>query len=104
MAKSEKATERELIFCNLLNGVSVIDVAKAFHKETENQVMEDFRFVALKIKGYIFARAMPFIPLDTIAEAMQNKFMVLDLLKKVNLDVAPEFSNITTGKVEDAYL
>lgn len=101
--RSEKATERELIFINLVNGVPIADVAKAFHKETENQVMEDFRFVALKIKNYMFARAMPFISLDTVAEAMQNKLQAFELLNKVNLDVLPQFQKITANKIEDVY-
>ena len=52
----------------------------------------------------MFARAKPFIPLDTVAEAMQNKFQVLDILAKVNLDVLPEFSSISANKLEDVYL
>jgi len=102
--KSEKATERELIFINLLNGVPIADIAKAYNKQTEMQVMEDFYFVALKIRNYMFKRAMPFIPLDTVSEAMQNKLLVLDLLTKVNLDILPEFSKITVNKFEDMYL
>jgi len=101
---SELAEERKLIFTNLLNGVPVANVAQAFHRATEAAVMDDFKYVALKIKGYMFARAMPFIPLDTVAEAMQNKFQVLDILAKVNLDVLPEFSSISANKLEDVYL
>ena len=101
---SELAEERKLIFTNLLNGVPVANVAQAFHRDSVAAVMDDFKFVALKIKGYMFARAMPFIPLDTVAEAMQNKFQVLDILAKVNLDVLPEFSSISANKLEDVYL
>ena len=101
---SELAEERKLIFINLLNNVPVENVAQAFHRDSVAAVMDDFKFVALKIKSYMFARAMPFIPLDTVAEAMQNKFQVLDILAKVNLDVLPEFTKVSANKLEDVYL
>lgn len=101
--RSEKATERELIFINLANGVPIAEVAKAFNKNTEAEIMDDFRFVALKIKSYMFKRAMPFIPLDTVSEVMQNRLQAFDLLTKVNLDVLPEFQKITANKLEDVY-
>ena len=99
--KSEKAIERELIFANLLNGVPPENVAQAFNKESVAQVMDEFRYVALKIKSYMFSRAMPYIPLDTIAEAMQNKLQALDLLTKVKLDALPAYKQITAVKLED---
>lgn len=91
---SELATERKLIFQNLLNGVPVAQVAQAFHRASEKEVLEDFRFVALKIKCYAFQRAFPYIPMDTVAEAAQNKMAILDILSKVNLDVLPVFSSV----------
>jgi hypothetical protein len=100
---SEKATERKLIFINLLNGVSIAEVAKTFHKETEKEVLDEFRFVALKIKSYLFQRAMPYIPFDTVAEARSNRVQFLILVDKLNLDVVPVFSRIVTQKVEEVY-
>ena len=101
--QSERATERKLIFGNLLNGVAPAQVAQAFHKASEKEVMQDFAYVALKIKCYAFQRAMPYIPCDTVAEAMQNKILILGILDKLNLDVLPVFSSIKTGKVEEVF-
>jgi hypothetical protein len=100
---SDRATEKKLIFTNLLNGVSVVECAKAFNKKTEKEVMDDFNFVALKIKSYIFVRVMPYIPLDTVAEAQANKLQVLALLEKVNLEIVPAFKSFTTYKPEEAF-
>jgi hypothetical protein len=95
---SELATERKLIFINLVNGVPIHTVAQTFHRESERVVLDDFRFVALKIKSYMFSRAMPFIPLEHPHEVAQNKSLVFDLLNKVNLDVLPAFSKITSSE------
>ena len=100
---SDLAIERKLIFTNLLNGVPVGQVAQAFNRQTEKEVMDDFRFVAMKIKSYAFQRLMPYIALDTIAEAMQNKFLILGILEKVNLDILPMFSSFNVEKVEDVF-
>ena len=100
---TEKATERKLIFINLLNGVDIVEVAKTFHKQSEKEVMDDFRFVALKIKSYVFARAMPYIDCGTIAEARANKMQLLIILDKLNLDTVPIYSSITVNKVEEVF-
>lgn len=100
---SELATERKLIFLNLLNGVPVAQVAQAFHRQTEKEVMDDFRFVALKIKAYAFQRVMPYIPLESVAEAQANKIQILGILEKVNLDVLPVFSSIKAELVEGVF-
>lgn len=97
---SERATERKLIFINLLNGVSPEQVARDFHKNTIAEIMEDFRFVALKLKSYGFQRAMPYIHCDTIDEARQSKLTLLVLLEKVNLDVVSVFSSIKPKPIE----
>lgn len=95
---SELATERKLIFINLVNGVPIPTVAQTFHRESERAVLDDFRFVALKIKSYMFARAMPFIPIEHPRDVVQNKSLVFDLLDRVNLDVLPAFSKITSSE------
>lgn len=100
---SELAAERKLIFINLLNGVPVAQVAQGFHRQTEKEVMDDFRFVALKIKAYAFQRVMPYIPLESVAEARSNKIHILEILEKVNLDVLPVFSSIKTESYGGAF-
>ena len=100
---SARAVDRELIFTNLLNGVSAPEVARAFHKDSEREVMEDFKFVALKIKSDVFARAMPYIPCDTVAEAMGNRIVIFGILNKINLDTVPIYSSIKISKVEEVY-
>lgn len=98
---SEKATERKLIFINLLNGVDVKTVAQTFRKESEKEVMDEFRFVALKIKNYAFQRVMPHIPCDTVAEARANKIIIFGILEKINLDVVPIFKAINSTSLEN---
>ena len=100
---SQLATERKLIFTNLLNGVPIEQVAQNFHRQTEKEVMEDFRFVVLKIKCYAFQRVMPYIPMETVAEARTNKLQLLALVEKLNLDVLPVYSSIYTQPVEEVY-
>lgn len=102
MAREESAlaTERRLIFLNLMNGVPVESVAKTFHRQTEKEVWDDFRFVALKIKSYAFQRVMPYIPLDNVQEAQANKILIISILGKLNLDVMPVFKTITAQPVE----
>lgn len=100
---SGRATDRKLLFINLVNGVSIPEVARAFHKNSDAEVMADFKFVSLKIRSYIFQRAMPYLPCDTIEEAKQNRIVFFGILDKLNLDVVPAFSKITAAKVEDIY-
>jgi len=97
----ELATERKLIFTNLLNGVPLAEVAQAFNKQSEAEVVESFRFVALKIRGYIFQRAMPHVPCDTVAEAMQNRLLLMGILEKLNLETLPAFAKITDAPLEE---
>jgi hypothetical protein len=98
---SELATQRKLIFINLLNGVSVAQVAQAFHRQSEKEVMDDFRYVALKIKSYAFQRGMPYIALETVKEAQGSKIMILGILEKINLDVLPVFSSVRSNAVDN---
>ena len=81
----------------------VSQVAQAFHRQTEKEVMDDFRFVALKIKSYAFQRVMPYIPLESVAEAQQNKIYILGILDKLNLDVLPVYSSIKANPVEEVF-
>ncbi len=87
-----------------MNGVPVEQIAKAFHRQSEKEVMDDFRFVALKIKSYAFQRVMPYIPLETVAEAQANKMLILGILEKLNLDVLPVYSSIKVNKLEEVFL
>lgn len=96
----DKAAERRLIFENLANGVGVEQVARDFGKNSIEEVMVDFRFVALKIKSYAFARLMPYIALDSVEHARQNRFVALTILAKLNLEVVPMFSSIKGNETD----
>jgi hypothetical protein len=99
--QSAGAIERRLIFQNLANGVPPERVAQAFHRSSVKELMDDFRYVANKIKGYMFARTMPFIPFETPAEAKRHRLQLFDILKKLNLDVVPLYSKFEVASLED---
>ena len=86
---------RRLIFCNLLNGNTAEQVARAYHK-TPDEINEIFRFVVRKIKSYCHERYYPHIPCDTLAEARHNHLALRHILERVNLDTKPHFIKIIT--------
>lgn len=86
---------RKLTFANLLNGVPVGQIMVAFGM-SEKEVMDDFRFVAAKIRSYRFERGMPLFPTATIAECREAKVELLYALQRVNADKDPVFSRIET--------
>ncbi len=82
--------ERRLIFSNLLNGVPLTDVCKAFNK-TEADVRAEFSYITQKIKNYCFLKGCPAIYCDTIEDARKNRYAIFPILRVVNLDKAPQF-------------
>jgi hypothetical protein len=86
--------ERALIFKNLLCGVPVWEVARAFHKNTEGEVMAAFNFVLKKAKSYCFERKMPPIFADSVEDAKKHRIVLLTVLPKLNLNKEAKFSKI----------
>lgn len=89
--------ERVLIFQNLLNGVPAAQVARDFHKQSEEEVMRIFSSVLRKIKSYVFQRRLPIIGASTLVEIRSKyKMTCLGILPKLNLDKEPKHPNIIT--------
>jgi len=76
------AETRRLIFKNLANGVVVEKVMAAFGL-SEKEVLDHFRFVARKIWGYRFERGMPYIKVETPADARCQVAPLLHTLKRI---------------------
>jgi len=85
--------DRKIMVQNLLNGVSVQQVAQAFHKD-ERFVNELFSYAMVKIRSYLFERSMPPVPCATLEDAHKNRFTVLGYLDKINLDRRPKFHKV----------
>ena len=92
---------QKLIFSNLVNGIPLMEVARAF-KKSPREIQDDFQFVSQKIQSYAFERRMPYIACDTIGRARLNRLILLDLLEKINLEVLPKYKKITTNEVSHA--
>ena len=75
-----------------------------FNRPHEAAVMQDFQYVVTKIKTYLFARAIPTVPCDTIEQCRQNKIALFSILRRVNLDVASPYKRLETHKLEDVLL
>jgi len=89
-----------MIFINLANGVPLAGVMAAFRR-SEKEVMDDFWFVASKIRSYRFERGAPMLPILSIADARgANRAAILLTLRNVNLTVDPKFSKIDTEKLD----
>lgn len=91
---------KALIFTNLLNGVSVEQVCRDFHK-TESEVMNIFAFVLRKVKSYCFLRAaskeaLPMITASNLEEAKRHRITCLSVLPKLNLNKEAQFKDIQT--------
>ena len=91
--------DRALIFANLLNGVPVAQVAQAFQKQSEAEVLQIFGFVLRKIKSYCFLRArqanaLPLIVADDVKSAQKYRLTCLSVLPKLNLDKSPQYKDI----------
>lgn len=86
---------RRLVFSNLLNGVSVEQVMVTF-KLSAKEVMDDYEFVARKIRSYRFERGQPFLLCDTIANARGSREALLFTLSRLNTDTDPKFACIQT--------
>lgn len=90
---------RALIFANLLNGVSAAQVAQAFHKQSEDEVLQIFGFILRKIKSYCFLRArqknaLPLIIANDVKTAQKYRLTCLSVLPKLNIDKEPQFRDI----------
>ena len=94
------ATERKLIFTNLLNGCNTQSVAAAFRK-SEKEIADSFNFVVLKIKSYVFKYALLPIPCESVELARQNRLSLLEMLEKLNLSVLPEYKSFITQPLEN---
>lgn len=99
---SAAAIDKALIFQNLVNGVPVQFVGRHFNLRDEREVMDIFRYVANKIKTYMFQRTIPFISFDTPQEAKRHRRQLFDILKKINLDIVPLYTKFEVGQLEDA--
>lgn len=99
--QSAGAIDKKLIFQNLVNGVPPDRVAQAFRRRNIKEVMEDFLYVANKIRSYRFIRMMPYLPCETPAEARHNRIHLFDILAKLNLDMVPRYTKFEVGQLED---
>lgn len=95
MATGAVGERRRLVFSNLLNGVSIEQLMATF-KLSAKEVMDDFDFVARKIRSYRFERGQPFLLCDTIANASGAREALLFTLTRINTDTDPKFSHIQT--------
>jgi len=84
---------RALIFKNLLNGVSIAQVAKDFRK-SEPDVMNIFRYILRKIKSRRLERMEPMIVGNSISEIRRQRVTVLSILPKLNLDRDPLYKDV----------
>ncbi len=89
--------DRALIFSNLLNGVSVEQVAREFKKSLD-EVQRDFSYVLRKVKSYCFLRQTQkgYAPINasTIEEAKKYRLTCLSVLPNIKLDKEPHFKDI----------
>lgn len=72
----------QLILANLLNGVSPETAARTFGR-TEADVREAFGAAMKFVAEYRFVHCMPHFDSSTLDEARQNKFRVLDILRRI---------------------
>lgn len=89
---------RRLVFTNLVNGIPVRDVMGALHM-SEKEVMDDFRFVAIKLRSYRFERAIPILACATIAEAQAHRaefLFNLSRLGPLSMENLPKYTKIET--------
>lgn len=89
----DAGVRRRLVYTNLLNGISVEQVMDALHL-SEREVLEAFRFVAVKIRSYKFERQLPPVPGETIDIARANRLDLLLTLSKLNTATDPTFANV----------
>jgi hypothetical protein len=92
--------ERALIFSNLLNGVPAWQVARDFHRSTEQEVMEIFRFILRKIRSRRLERMEPPILGATVEEVRRYRMVCLSILPKLNLDKDPKFQKVMYETVD----
>lgn len=88
--QSRLRDDRAMIFTNLLNGATIQQVGKAFNRKSEDDVLQVFFYILLKIKVYLFARCQPMPLCSSISEAQKEKVMLLGILPKLNLDLDPK--------------
>jgi hypothetical protein len=93
---------RALIFSNLLNGVSIEQVAREFRK-SEQEVKQVCAYVLRKVKSYCFLRQTQkgYVPIaaSTIEQARKYRITCLTVLPKLKLDKEPEFKDIQNETV-----
>ncbi len=78
-----KPEERELIYRNLLNGVSAAQVATAFHI-TESEVMTVFKDASLRVANHLITEAIPWFPCQTLKDARARRMQIFQLLPRVS--------------------
>lgn len=92
--------ERVLIFRNLLNGVPAWQVARDFHKQSEQEVMCIFNFILRKIRSRRLERMEPPIPGCTVDEVRKSRLLCLSIVPKLNLDKDPKFAKVIYEELE----
>lgn len=97
---SPEAERRRLVFSNLANGVSVEQLMVAFRLSAK-EVLDDFAFVAAKIRSYRFERGQPFLPVDTVENVRAQRPALLFTLSRLNLDKPAVFSKIVALELGD---
>lgn len=85
------AQDRNLIFGNFLNNVHIKDICTAF-KATEQEVLAAYNLVIDRIKLCRFKSQMPYMKLDTLDDAKQNRLELLKMADELEpyFDVAPK--------------
>jgi hypothetical protein len=86
---------RKLVFTNLVNGVPVPSVMEALYL-SEKEVMDDFWFVARKIRSYRFERGKPLLPIDSIVQARNQRIELLLTMSRLNLETPAAYRQITS--------
>lgn len=80
--------ERKIIFSNLLNGVPLGNVCKAFNK-SESEIQADFKYIMQKVKNYCFLNGVPTIVGDSVEECRKQRHSIFPILKMVDLNKSP---------------
>jgi hypothetical protein len=94
------AAQRKLIVENLVNGVEMPDVCRAF-KCSPEEATKAFEFAVRKIKSYCFERRHPAFICAGIGDARQQRQVFLHFLDRVNMVTTPKFPKLGAQPLDE---
>jgi len=89
--------DNKILFINIVNGVSLCKLEKNFSL-SENEIYEIFMQIIKKIKSYAMLRAIPDVVglhLEDVEIARKHRFLLLEILPKLNLEILPKFNSFS---------